>query len=290
HVMRWAVGQLDALVATSDATGYGVTIGVHSRIDEHTTRVAARARVGNLYVNRTLIGATVGVQPFGGEGLSGTGPKAGGPFYLARLDEGRGAHRFTPSTDDLQWLPAVASQKRLRAALARCSEWDDAMRARLDAHCVRCEAAAIGMTTMRLPGPTGETNTLSLRPRETIACMANDTIDLVCQIIAAQAVGVVPLARRDALPPALQSFAKPWDEDIANTDDLQAVLVALPDRDVVRVRQACAARDGALVTVVRWGRNTEPVLQLWRLMREFAESVNTAAAGGNASLMTLNET
>ena len=88
---------------------------------------------------------------------------------------------------------------------------------------------------------------------------------------------------------SLQSFAKPWDEDLATTDGLQAVLVALPDREVVRVQQACAARDDAIVAVVRWGRTTEPVLQLWRLMREFAESVNTAAAGGNASLMTLNQ-
>ena len=289
HVMRWSFGQLDALIDAIDATGYGLTMGVHSRIDEHITRVAARARVGNLYVNRTLIGATVGVQPFGGEGLSGTGPKAGGPFYLARLADGRGAHRFEPAAGDVGSLRASASPQRIRAALARC-EWDDATRARLDAHCVRCEAAALGMTTMRLPGPTGEINTLSLRPRRAIACMADETIDLVCQIIGAQAIGVVPLARRDALPPALQSFVEPWDENIASSADLQVVLVALPDREVVRVQEASAARDGAIVAVVRWSRHTEPVLQLWRLMREFAESINTAAAGGNASLMTLQET
>ncbi len=98
HVLRWRFGELDRLIDDIDATGYGLTMGVHSRIDEHIARVASRARVGNLYVNRTMIGATVGVQPFGGEGLSGTGPKAGGPFYLARLDATRGARRFVPST------------------------------------------------------------------------------------------------------------------------------------------------------------------------------------------------
>ncbi len=289
HVMRWRFGELDALIDSIDATGYGLTMGVHSRIDEHIARVAARARVGNLYVNRTLIGATVGVQPFGGEGLSGTGPKAGGPFYLARLDGGRGAHRFKAASDATRSRDAIVAAKRLRAALARCSEWDDATRALLDVHAARCEAAAAGMTTMRLPGPTGENNTLSLRPRETIACLADDAIDLVCQLVAAQAIGIVPLANRDALPRAMQAFVRPWDERVDNASDLQALLVALRDPERMRVQQLAAARDGAIVAVIRWTRTTDPALHLWRLMREFAESVNTAAAGGNASLMTLIE-
>ena len=85
HVVEWDGAGLDALVDAINATGYGLTMGVHSRIDATIARVAARARVGNLYVNRNMIGAVVGVQPFGGEGLSGTGPKAGGPHYLARF-------------------------------------------------------------------------------------------------------------------------------------------------------------------------------------------------------------
>ena len=85
HVVEWDAAGLDALVDTINATGYGLTMGVHSRIDATITRIASRARVGNLYVNRNMIGAVVGVQPFGGEGLSGTGPKAGGPHYLARF-------------------------------------------------------------------------------------------------------------------------------------------------------------------------------------------------------------
>ena len=70
---------------TINATGYGLTLGVHTRIQETADFIRARARVGNLYVNRNQIGAVVGVQPFGGEGLSGTGPKAGGPHYLHRF-------------------------------------------------------------------------------------------------------------------------------------------------------------------------------------------------------------
>ena len=85
HVVRYRADQLDRVLDAIDATGYGLTLGVHSRIDETVRRVVERLQVGNIYVNRNMIGAVVGVQPFGGSGLSGTGPKAGGPHYLARF-------------------------------------------------------------------------------------------------------------------------------------------------------------------------------------------------------------
>jgi len=89
HVVRWGPGQaaktVDEVVAQINALGYGLTLGVQTRIDTRAERIAAAARVGNVYVNRNMIGAVVGVQPFGGEGLSGTGPKAGGPHYLYRF-------------------------------------------------------------------------------------------------------------------------------------------------------------------------------------------------------------
>jgi RHH-type transcriptional regulator, proline utilization regulon repressor / proline dehydrogenase / delta 1-pyrroline-5-carboxylate dehydrogenase len=85
HVVRYQAGHLDKVCEAINATGYGLTLGIHSRIESTATFVRQRVRVGNLYVNRNQIGAVVGVQPFGGEGLSGTGPKAGGPHYLQRM-------------------------------------------------------------------------------------------------------------------------------------------------------------------------------------------------------------
>ncbi len=85
HVIRWKGDQLDAVIDQINATGYGLTLGVHSRIDETVDRISNGVHVGNVYVNRNQIGAVVGVQPFGGQGLSGTGPKAGGPHYLLRF-------------------------------------------------------------------------------------------------------------------------------------------------------------------------------------------------------------
>jgi RHH-type transcriptional regulator, proline utilization regulon repressor / proline dehydrogenase / delta 1-pyrroline-5-carboxylate dehydrogenase len=85
HVVRWRADRLDEVVDAVNATGYGLTLGVQTRIGSTIERVRERARVGNLYVNRSMIGAVVGAQPFGGEGLSGTGPKAGGPHYVPRF-------------------------------------------------------------------------------------------------------------------------------------------------------------------------------------------------------------
>jgi len=94
HVVRWQADRLDAVLDEIAATGYGLTLGIHSRIDETVRHILARLKVGNSYINRSMIGAVVGVQPFGGEGLSGTGPKAGGPRYLHRF-----ATERTVSTD-----------------------------------------------------------------------------------------------------------------------------------------------------------------------------------------------
>ena len=85
HVVRWRADRLDALLDDIASTGYGLTLGIHSRIDATAEHVVRRLANGNVYVNRSMIGAVVGTQPFGGSGLSGTGPKAGGPNYLRRF-------------------------------------------------------------------------------------------------------------------------------------------------------------------------------------------------------------
>src|SRR3990170_3454896 len=85
HVGRFAADRLEQVIEEINATGYGLTLGLHSRIDATRRLVESRARTGNFYVNRNIIGAVVGSQPFGGEGLSGTGPKAGGPNYVTRF-------------------------------------------------------------------------------------------------------------------------------------------------------------------------------------------------------------
>ncbi len=109
HIAHFAAGQVDAVVAAVNATGYGLTFGLHTRIDDRVQSVIEALHVGNTYVNRNQIGAVVGSQPFGGEGLSGTGPKAGGPSYLARFTAS--SHAVIDATD------APASESAVAAAL-----------------------------------------------------------------------------------------------------------------------------------------------------------------------------
>jgi RHH-type proline utilization regulon transcriptional repressor/proline dehydrogenase/delta 1-pyrroline-5-carboxylate dehydrogenase len=85
HVVRYRADRFDRVLQSIERSGFGLTLGIHSRIDDMVEAVIDRLSVGNVYVNRNMIGAVVGVQPFGGHGLSGTGPKAGGPHYLARF-------------------------------------------------------------------------------------------------------------------------------------------------------------------------------------------------------------
>src|SRR5439155_1441164 len=146
RVLGYREGELGSLIASINATGYGLTHGIQTRIDETVDAVCAQIRAGNIYVNRNMIGAVVGVQPFGGDGLSGTGPKAGGPHYLRRL--------------------------------------------------VRENATALPRgfaAPVELPGPTGESNTLSLWPRGRIACIADDEKALHAQVSLAAATGNLAL-------------------------------------------------------------------------------------------------
>ena len=288
HVMRWRFGQLDALIDSINATGYGLTMGVHSRVDEHIARVAARARVGNLYVNRNIVGAVVGVQPFGGVGLSGTGPKAGGPLYLARLSCTAMPSPWPAARPKNADAARPARFAKLREALDRCTELGDESRALLGAICERAAQAAASFGTIELSGPTGEINTLALRPRREVGCVASDPIDLIAQIVAVHAVGATPHASHAQLPLALRSFVDDANDQRANAaHDLW--LVALPPHQRVRLQQAVAAQEGAIVQVVPWNRHTDACAHFWRLMHEVAASVNSAAAGGNASLMTLTD-
>jgi len=85
HIVRYRASEIDRVIESINGRGYGLTFGVHSRNESFADEIAQKIRVGNVYVNRNIIGAVVGVQPFGGQGLSGTGPKAGGPHYLLRF-------------------------------------------------------------------------------------------------------------------------------------------------------------------------------------------------------------
>ncbi|ELY2507625.1 trifunctional transcriptional regulator/proline dehydrogenase/L-glutamate gamma-semialdehyde dehydrogenase [Cronobacter sakazakii] len=295
HVVRYNRNNLAGLIEQINKAGYGLTLGVHTRIDETIAQVTGSAHVGNLYVNRNMVGAVVGVQPFGGEGLSGTGPKAGGPLYLYRLLASRPetAVQTTLERHDARY----AQDAQVKALITRphqaLTEWA-ADRPELKALCEHYLALSQSGVQRTLPGPTGERNTYTLLPRERVLCLADNEQDLLVQLAAATSAGSrvlwvdEPLQRTLAkqLPAAVNAiidFAKP---DVLFSQRFDAVIYHGDSDQLRALCEKVAARDGAIVSVQGFARG-ETNLLLERLWLERSLSVNTAAAGGNASLMTI---
>ncbi len=307
HFVRYARAELPALLEDLDRVGYGLTLGVQTRIDEAVDLVASSARVGNQYVNRNMIGAVVGVQPFGGEGLSGTGPKGGGPLYLRRLMRlPIDAPAVLPSMDRrsahaIAAPPASARRAAALEALANLESWlrtraDPQLRALAEVCVLLARDTPLGLARV-LDGPTGERNTWWLAPRRAVLVVAHDDGDRLFQFahaIAAGAstwwpsddTGAMP-ASHASLPPSLRSLARP----LARIDsgDFDVAIVHAGADELRSWSRSLAQRDGAIVGVVACapGDRRYGAIALERLFVERVQSVNTAAAGGNASLMTV---
>ncbi len=259
--------------------------------------LVGNVNAGNMYVNRNIVGAVVGVQPFGGEGLSGTGPKAGGPLYLFRLLSTRPADAIsrhfervdgdTPLDNParaqllqpLQGYKAWANSNQLNDLAALCDSF--------------VQQSQTGINRL-LPGPTGERNSYTILPREHVLCLADSEADLQAQLAAVLAVGSSALVEdnepgrslRARLPRDVQAKVKlvaDWHKDDVAFD------AVLHHGDSDQLRAICeqvAKRAGAIVGVQGLSSGDHQIA-LERLVIERAVSVNTAAAGGNASLMTI---
>jgi len=289
HVVRYRRRELGALIEQINGTGYGLTFGVHTRIDETIARVVDSVHAGNLYVNRNMVGAVVGVQPFGGEGLSGTGPKAGGPLYLYRLLAQQPADAMARGVS----FSGGAELPPVRPALQALYQWArEAGKAGLVAACDRFAAQSRSGASVLLAGPTGERNSYQILPREAVLSLARHDSDRLIQLAATLAVG--SLAVWPASAAALrESLPQPVRDQVALADNWQSPAVhfdvVLHHGDAAELRQLCeflARRPGAIIGVQNLAEG-ESGVALERLVIERSVSVNTAAAGGNASLMTL---
>lgn len=339
HIIRFKAEALDEVIAQINNTGYGLTMGIHSRIAQTTAKVASNVKAGNIYVNRNMIGAVVGVQPFGGRGLSGTGPKAGGPFYLGRLVKEHELEAQALSPDSEAMLEAApASDAGLNETLERMSkaqvEWQQqsitqrssilrrflaklASNSLLLTQEVTLEAV-LGAAReqlsfletqlanpLSLPGPTGESNQLFLEAKGIVALLRSDessfkhyVISLITALVSGNAV---VSSSSKALTPEVSIIAKTLVQEglsealVAVTSEQQfkalvlakelaTVVIEATDPHKALATKWVAAREGAITSVV-----TSPSDHhlLHRLVTEKTVTINTTAAGGNASLMTM---
>ena len=226
----------------------------------------------------------VGVQPFGGHGLSGTGPKAGGPLYLHRLVRSEAPPELHGDTVPV----AFDALQTLQTALPRLHELGAAQRGRLQTRMRLYQAASPLNVRLQLPGPTGEDNRLWFEPRGAVGCAAETVQELLEQLAAAWATrnrAVVPdtdLGRRLVRAIGHPDIAFAPDLVVA---DLDAVLFAGPAEDADALRRRLAAHGQVIVPLIQ-GRS-DGSYDLHRLVVEKVVSINTTAAGGNAALMSL---
>ena len=238
HVARFAAGDLNRVIADINATGYGLTFGLHTRIDDRVQHVTDAIHAGNIYVNRNQIGAIVGSQPFGGEGLSGTGPKAGGPHYLPRFcARERGQTQETWSAP----LSAIPSPSGVPAP----------------------------RQTVSLPGPTGESNRLSLLPGAPLLCLGPGRKAAQAQVQAVQGLGGTTISPDGAMDPDM----------VTGMQGIAGVIWWGDDTTAQVLEQALARRSGPILPLI----TGLPDVAQARVERHVC--VDTTAAGGNASLL-----
>ena len=298
HVAAFAAGEIERVLNDINRHGYGLTLGLHTRVDARVQQVVDLAHVGNIYVNRNQIGAVVGTQPFGGEGLSGTGPKAGGPLYLNRfctgpLPAGPGGNHRAPGPDTIIDLaeqkegffdkaaPLEAiDPERVSAALERFSSWLP--------HSVSREIRAFSALPSQMPGPTGESNHWTLSPRGNVLCLGPHPEQLKIQVCQALALGNRVLAVGAEIP-EFWAIAADWPLQIRVGKLDPATLYTIAglsavclweSESVLRLwRSALAERDGVIVPLL-----TGPS-DIVQLVLERHVCVDTTASGGNTTLL-----
>lgn len=328
HVIRYSAQELDKVLQQIKDTGYGLTFGIHSRIQERVEAIHAKLPVGNTYVNRHMTGAVVGLQPFGGENLSGTGPKAGGPHYLSRLGTApsqtfNSIHLpviqptlpvfpapssewrkvFSTASDSFQTWQAVEPVERLRRLKAGLGAYAEFLKPLLST------AESILVTPQVLKGYTGEYNQLSLAPRGVFLSLSESSKDLwttlyqwVAALLAGNAVvvGAYPeiqplffslcesFKRAEVFPSLFQAIA------VQAETDLKTLLLPFDMQGLLLNTEAPQADQAVKLLAMREGAII-PILYsanlscLWRCAVERTLTVNTTASGGNTDLLSLGE-
>jgi len=307
HIVRYQRSKLEEVIETINQSGFGLTFGMHSRIAEASKKAATAINAGNVYINRNMVGAIVGVQPFGGRGKSGTGPKAGGPNYLYRLVQVQGAipkhasdfipHRLDSEAfiDDL--AEPTFREWSLKSYVDREAEIMPQLNKLPDA-CARdcsaiCDIARSFLTAPHpLPGPTGEDDQLHYGARGLVAVLPIDDQEVWwCRVIAVLITGNVPVLV-DAETRVREVFSGLSKRVLHATQGqvsklfenrhLRLVIGGADDSVAAWSKQKLAQLDGSIVPYL----SIVDHHQLVRLLlQEKVISIDTTAAGGNASLL-----
>ena len=309
HVATYASDQLDEVVDRINRRGYGLTLAVHSRIERRIHQVLSRAHIGNMYVNRNQIGAVVGSQPFGGEGLSGTGPKAGGPHFVGGLLASPPLH--LPSEPEYRTDTEPVSTAAIQDAINRVKRQQprftnvDGIRSTANSLLAKLNgrlngsvqtalegACSLDMDAVDLPGPTGETNQLSHHPRGVFLCVGTSepfsalmhalpavALGNWAVVVSSDAANLNNAAQSSGLPIVAVEGAPPEAESVLLLEGIAGVCASGPEERLRSYRIALADREDEILPLISGLASPE------KFVHERSICVDTTASGGNASLM-----
>ena len=279
HIISFERENLASLIEEVNNMGYGLTLGIHSRIDETINFISTHAKVGNIYVNRNMVGAVVGVQPFGGQGKSGTGPKAGGPLYLQKLQKSLQMPYLQQSISPTE-LPSI----RLLTDWLITNQFESI--ANLSK---QYSANKLLNYSINLNGPTGEINNYSLQPKGHIYCASTSLPTLLNQISSVLASNNIPVLSKATFNLLPKSFPVEIKEVCIESDHITHYYfqLALSDSGLYSLTRHLFTLQPLCITTVLL-TNESDAIPFWLFFHERSISINTTASGGNASLMSLS--
>ncbi|MBP9723149.1 MAG: aldehyde dehydrogenase family protein, partial [Gammaproteobacteria bacterium] len=252
-------------------------------------KVYQNIQAGNIYINRNMIGAVVGVQPFGGERLSGTGPKAGGPFYLYRLVNSSINPLLQYRTNSEVVVNDLFKLNKFVATLEEYG-FNHVEQQELFNYAEYIRLNLLNLKQIELPGPTGEHNFMFFAKRGVIACFAGNTLDYAKQIVCALATDnrvVLPQDLHTNIFTKLSAIGVTIVKDIGHAPEINLALIAKSYFKKRELREDLAKREGNLVINVY--EKSDGQYDLYLLMTERAVSINTTATGGNVQLISVED-
>ena len=299
HVASFAAQDINRVIQDINAKGFGLTFGLHTRMDNRVQDIVDQIKVGNIYVNRNQIGAIVGSQPFGGEGMSGTGPKAGGPHYVKRFYQGEPMARNAMSGEQISNVELQYAIHHLQAEHEMRDQWSAnhfryaALKSVCDMPIEFDESMGENLEPHDMPGPTGESNRLSFAPRGVVVVAGADDQQTLKMTIAALVGGsavVLVAAGAKALAAKLAPSGAPivgFDghiaiETLSHLDALDGVACAFDEEVKRSIRKELAKQKGVLVPLIV---EADPA----RFILERHLCIDTTASGGNAKLLAASE-
>lgn len=292
HLISYKSNELESMIDQLNTKGFGLTFGIHSRIDKQVEAITSRVNAGNIYVNRNQIGAVVGSQPFGGEGLSGTGPKAGGPSSL----HGYSQSIASTSTSDHELKPCGNIQVNNLILPSTLISADLLTKVKNKFSFIESDffdflhdEIAKYATKISLPGPTGESNSIRYKPKGTALCLGPSAIDALKQTLLALALGnsVVSLIKEDEYNSLITlGFGKESIFRLVNGPSLklmksESYKVILFFGNLMSVEKLIVNQRSAITPVM------SSLYETWQLVNERVITEDTTASGGNANLLAL---